>query len=112
MCIRDSMMKPLQLSLQKYLGFSDIADKDKSLRSFLRMEKWIFDSPDHAGAAFRQFIKDFYQENKLIKGEVDLNGQILDLKSIMMPVLSIFLLRARLPVRRHWFGRVLVQPTY
>lgn len=84
------MMKPLQLSAQKYLGFSDIVDSDKSLRSFLRMEKWIFDSPDQAGAAFRQFIKDFYQGNKLIKGEVDLNGQIVDLKNITVPILNIY----------------------
>ena len=31
------------------------------MENFLRMEKWIFDSPDQAGEAFRQFIKDFYQ---------------------------------------------------
>jgi len=24
------------------------------------MEKWIFDSPDQAGEAFRQFIRQFY----------------------------------------------------
>ena len=30
------------------------------LLRFVRMEKWIFDSPDQAGEAFRQFAKDFY----------------------------------------------------
>lgn len=84
------MLKPFQLTAQKYLGFSDTLKSDKNLRSFLRMEKWIFDSPDQAGAAFRQFIKDFYQQNKLIKGEVDLNGRIVDLKNITMPVLNIY----------------------
>ena len=32
------------------------------------MEKWIFDSPDQAGEAFREFMRDFYQGNKLVKG--------------------------------------------
>ena len=84
------MLKPLQLTAQKYLGFSDILDRDKNLRAFLRMEKWVFDSPDQAGAAFRQFIKDFYQQNKLIKGEVELNGRTVNLKNITIPMLNIY----------------------
>lgn len=84
------MLKPLQLTAQKYLGFADILDRDKHLRSFLRMEKWVFDSPDQAGEAFRQFIKDFYQQNKLIKGEVELNGRTVNLKNITIPMLNIY----------------------
>jgi len=54
------------------------------------MEKWVFDSPDQARAAFRQFIKDFYQQNKLIKGEVELKGRIVNLKNITIPMLNIY----------------------
>ena len=64
------MLRPFQLNLGKYLGLTDVLDDEMKLINFLRMEKWIFDSPDQAGEAFRQFIKDFYQHNKLIKGEV------------------------------------------
>lgn len=84
------MLKPFQLTAQKYLGLTDVLHKEQDVRTFLRMEKWIFDSPDQAGATFRQFIKDFYQQNKLIKGEVDLNGRLVDLKNISMPVLNIY----------------------
>ncbi|PJB07848.1 MAG: class III poly(R)-hydroxyalkanoic acid synthase subunit PhaC, partial [Hydrogenophilales bacterium CG_4_9_14_3_um_filter_63_34] len=55
-------LKPYQLMGQKYLGLIDTLDDPEALKNFLRMEKWIFDSPDQAGEAFRQFIKDFYQE--------------------------------------------------
>jgi polyhydroxyalkanoate synthase len=54
------------------------------------MEKWIFDSPDQAGEAFRQFMKDFYQGNKLIKGEVKIGNKNVDLRNIRMPVLNIY----------------------
>jgi polyhydroxyalkanoate synthase len=54
------------------------------------MEKWIFDSPDQAGEAWRQFIKDFYQGNKLIKGEVVIGEQPVDLGKITMPVLNVY----------------------
>lgn len=83
------MLRPFALSVGKYLGLADIMDDEAKLISFLRMEKWIFDSPDQAGETFRQFIKDFYQDNKLIKGEVELGGRRVDLSKIKQPVLNI-----------------------
>ncbi len=84
------MLKPFQLNVEKYLGMADILDDEAKLINFLRMEKWIFDSPDQAGETFRQFLKDFYQGNKLIKGEIELGGQRVDLKNISMPVLNLY----------------------
>jgi polyhydroxyalkanoate synthase len=83
-------LKPYRLNFQKYVGMVDILDNKTELENFLRMEQWIFDSPDLAGECFRQFIKDFYQGNKLLKGEVELDGQRVDLKAIRMPVLNIY----------------------
>jgi polyhydroxyalkanoate synthase len=83
-------LKPVRLNQQKYVGLVDILDNPKELRNFLRMERWIFDSPDQAGEAFREFIKDFYQQNKLIKGEVVIGGKPVDLGMITQPVLNIF----------------------
>jgi polyhydroxyalkanoate synthase len=84
------MLKPFQLNVEKYLGLADILDDEAKLINFLRMEKWIFDSPDQAGETFRQFLKDFYQGNKLIRGEIVLDGLRVDLKQITLPVLNIF----------------------
>lgn len=83
-------LKPYRLNFQKYVGMVDILDNKAELENFLRMEQWIFDSPDQAGECFRQFIKDFYQGNKLLKGEVELDGARVDLKAIRMPVLNIY----------------------
>jgi len=84
------MLKPWQLGVQKYLDLLEIMDDQDKLLNFLRMEKWIFDSPDQAGEAYRQFLKDFYQQNKLIKGEVVLGNQQVNLKNIHMPVLNLY----------------------
>ena len=83
-------MNPYRLTGQKYLDMVDLLDQPDKLRNFLRMEKWIFDSPDQAGEAFRQFIKDFYQRNALIKGEVVIGEHRVDLKNISMPVLNVY----------------------
>jgi len=84
------MLKPWQLGIQKYLDFAEIMDDENKLLNFLRMEKWIFDSPDQAGEAYRQYLKDFYQENKLIKGQVVIGEHPVDLSRISMPVLNVY----------------------
>jgi polyhydroxyalkanoate synthase len=84
-------LKPFRLTGQKYLDLVNVLDDPAEARNFVRMEKWVFDSPDQAGEAFRQFVKDFYQRNALIKrGEVRIGAHTVDLKRVTMPVLNIF----------------------
>ena len=83
-------LMPFRLTSQKYVALGDIIDDTRQLENFLRMEKWIFDSPDQAGAAFRQFIKWMYQENRLVKGALELGGQPVDLTRVRCPVFNIY----------------------
>jgi polyhydroxyalkanoate synthase subunit PhaC len=89
-------LKPFRLMGQKYLDMVDLLDNPDQVANFLRMEKWIFDSPDQAGEAYRQFLKDFYQENKLIKGGLRIGSTDVDLKNVKMPVLNIFAMQDHL----------------
>jgi len=84
------MLKPVRLNQQKYIGLVDILDNKVEMENFMRMEKWIFDSPDQAGEAFRQFLKDFYQGNKLIKGGLKIGDREVHLGNVTMPVLNVF----------------------
>lgn len=83
-------LKPYQLMAQKYLGVVDMMDNPKALKNFMRMEKWIFDSPDQAGETFRQFAKDFFQGNKLMKGEVQIGEHTVNLRNVKCPVFNVF----------------------
>jgi polyhydroxyalkanoate synthase len=86
------LMTPIK-SLTKYnIDLIDIAKDEKKLMNFLRMEKWLADRPDHPGEAAKQWFKDLYQDNKLIKNELVLGEQTVDLKHVSMPVLNIFAL--------------------
>ncbi len=91
---------PFRLLIDKYVGLFERIEcepddaacrhrNEETVRNFLRMEKWIFDSPDQAGEAFRQFIKDCYQKNLLIKNEMMLDGKKINLKNITMPLLNV-----------------------
>ncbi len=82
-------LKPMN-KMRKYFGFNDVAKDKAKLMNFLRMEKWVSDSPAQAGETYRKFIKDLYQQNKLAEGTFELGGQVVDLKKIDMPVLTIF----------------------
>ena len=83
-------LKPFSLTGQKYVNMVDVLDDPARLKNFLRMEKWIFDSPDQAGETFRQFIKEFYQGNGQIEGGVRIGGREVDLQQVRVPLLNIF----------------------
>jgi polyhydroxyalkanoate synthase len=85
-----SQMTPLA-SLTKYnVGMLDAVDDEKKLMNFLRMEKWLADRPHHPGEAAKQWLKDLYQDNRLVEGKFVLGGRTVDLASITMPVLNVF----------------------
>lgn len=84
------MLMPFTLNIKKYMDMLGITEDKEKLINFLRMEKWIFDSPGQTGECLRQFLKDLYQENKLAKGTLRIGDRVVDLKNITMPLLNIY----------------------
>ncbi|MCZ7358090.1 MAG: class III poly(R)-hydroxyalkanoic acid synthase subunit PhaC [Candidatus Methanoperedens sp.] len=91
---------PFRLMIDKYVGLLERIEcepgdaacelrNEETVSNFLRMEKWIFDSPGQAGEAIRQFVKDCYQKNLLIKNKMVIDGKEINLKEISMPLLNI-----------------------
>lgn len=83
------MLKPMMKVQKQQTLTNSLDDKDK-LMNFLRMEKWISESPDQAGECFRQFMKELYQQNKLVKGELEVGGKKVNLKNLTSPLLNIY----------------------
>ena len=83
-------LKPFQLMGQKYVDMVEVLKDEKTARNFMQMEKWIFDSPDQAGEAFRQFVQDFFQQNKLVNGGLKIGKTLIDLNNIQIPVLNVY----------------------
>lgn len=84
------LLNPARLMIDKYIGFLENMDNKAFVENFVRMEKWIFDSPDVPGETFRQFIKDLYQKNLLIDNKLQIGGRHVDLRKITMPMLNIY----------------------
>ncbi len=82
-------LKPM-MKAQKQLALTNAMESEDKLLNFLRMEKWISESPDQTGACYLQFMKDLYQQNKLIKGELEVGGKKVNLKNLTCNLLNIY----------------------
>jgi len=84
------LLNPARLMIDKYVGFMENMDNRDFVENFVRMERWIFDSPDVPGETFRQFVEDCYKNNLLIQNKMRLAGEPVDLKKLTMPLLNFF----------------------
>jgi polyhydroxyalkanoate synthase len=85
-----NQMSPVRSLLKYNLDLLDIVDDEQRLMNWLRMEKWIADRPDHPGEAAKQWMKDLYQQNKLVRNEWELDGRRVDLRNLRMPILNVY----------------------
>ncbi len=85
-----NLMTPMRTLMKYNMDMLDVVDDENRLLNWLRMEKWIADRPDHPGEAAKQWLKDLYQQNRLVKNELELDGRRVDLGAITMPVLNVY----------------------
>ena len=86
-------LMPFRLTQHKYVELLERAHDAQYLEHFLRMETWVQDCPDQAAAALSQFVKWFYQENRLARGTLRLGRRKVNLGHIVQPVLNIYATR-------------------
>ncbi len=58
-------------------------------QEWLAVCKWVDDGIPYLGKPLGQWLRQFYQENRLTRGEFELGGQRADLAAITCPVLNI-----------------------
>lgn len=84
------LLNPFRLMFDKYVNFMEHLEDKDFVNNFIRMEKWIFDSPDQIGETIRQFVRDCYQKNLLIQNRLTIGNKTVNLQDITMPVLNIY----------------------
>ena len=84
-----SALKPFKQGVNKYFNFVQNIDNEPFVDNFLRLEKWLYDTPPIAGETFRQWVSDIYQKNLLVKNELKLRDKLVDLSMIRVPLLNI-----------------------
>ncbi|HEX2306385.1 MAG TPA: class III poly(R)-hydroxyalkanoic acid synthase subunit PhaC [Nitrososphaeraceae archaeon] len=84
-----SILKPFKQGVNKYFNLVENIDNDSFVQNFLRVEKWLYDTPPIAGETIKQWINDIYKKNLLFKNQLKLGKTIVDLKKINVPLLNI-----------------------
>ena len=103
-------LMPFRLAQQKYVRLLTSNPDQRTIEDFVRMEKWIFDSPPQAAAALAQFVRWFYQENRLVHGTLELAGRRVLLGAVRSSVLNLYALEdhivppASAAALRHYVG--------
>ncbi len=84
-----SILKPFKQGVNKYFNLIENIDNETFVQNFLRIEKWLYDTPPIAGETIKQWINDIYKKNLLVKNQFKLGTTIVDLKKINVPLLNI-----------------------
>ena len=88
--IGSKLLNPMASYVGTYLQLSKkLDDPDFDLQGWQAMYRWVNDSVPFAGAAFRQWIVEFYQENRLARDMLEMDGRPVRLADIRCPVLNI-----------------------
>ncbi len=77
------------LKLSKWVTLADRLTDDAFLRSFTALEHWANDNIPFPAAAYRTYIRELYQENRLVEGGHRVGGRSVDLAQIDCPILTI-----------------------
>ncbi len=82
-------LKPFKQGVNKYLSLFKNLDDCGFTENFLRIEKWLYDTPPVAGETFRQWVKDIYQKNLFAKNRLVIGNNIINLSNIRVPLLNL-----------------------
>ena len=84
-----SILKPFKQGVNKYFNLIENIENESFVQIFLRIEKWLYDTPPIAGETIKQWINDIYKNNLLFKNQFKLGKLTVDLKKINVPLLNI-----------------------
>ena len=83
------MRNPPRYTFDKYLNLFKKSNDKQFVDNFISVEKWLYDTPIIPGNLYRQILNDCYKNNLLISNELKVDENIIDLKKITAPLLTI-----------------------
>jgi polyhydroxyalkanoate synthase len=83
-----SILKPFEQGIEKYLKFMDNINNEKFIENFLKIEKWLDETPPIPGQLFKEWIKGIYQDNLLIQNKMFVGNKQVSLEKLDMPIFT------------------------
>jgi len=82
------LRNPVEALLKYPRYFSEPRNLDE-IKQFFAIETWLYDSIPIIGEIYREIVEQVYRNNLLIKNQMKVGKDIINLKNITMPVLNI-----------------------
>lgn len=75
--------------ISKWVTLADRADNEDYVEAFRSLETWVNDNVPFPGDAYETYIRELYQENRLVRGEHYIRGRPVELGEIDCPILTV-----------------------
>jgi len=82
-------LKPVENYITSYYKLWDNLEDPSAVKSWHAMNTWMSDYIPVAGATYRQLIDDLYRNNRLIKNELQIGGETVDLRRLRANLLTV-----------------------
>ena len=76
------MLRPINNYWGTYTRLWRTIDEGTPIAAWKALDKWVNDNSNFPGKAYRQWIKELYQYNKLVKNEFYIKAQVVDMANI------------------------------
>lgn len=88
--VGSKMLQPLASAIGQYTKLDEkIRQPGFDKKGWQAMYRWVNDGVPFPAAAYHQWITEFYQSNKLLKGTLQMDGRPVLLKNIRCPLLNV-----------------------
>ncbi|MFJ8066284.1 class III poly(R)-hydroxyalkanoic acid synthase subunit PhaC [Psychrobacillus sp. NPDC096426] len=85
----NKLLSPISNIYGPYVSLADRVENENFVLNWKLMQKWLNDGIPFPGESYRQWIRDFYQDNKLINDQLVVRGRKVELANIKANLLNI-----------------------
>lgn len=83
------MLKPVENYVSNYINLWENIEDTSRVEAWHAMNTWVRDIIPMAGAGYRQLITEFYKENRLMEGTLELRGERVDLSRLQASLFNV-----------------------
>lgn len=83
------LLKPVENFIGNYIKLFDNLDEPAIVESWQAMNTWVTDPVPFPGAAYRQWVVEFFREDRLMQNKLIMRGQVVNVANIKASFLNV-----------------------
>jgi polyhydroxyalkanoate synthase len=83
------LRNPIRYTIDKYITMTKKYNDKQFMDLFRSVEEWLYNTPNIPGKLFKDIVNQCYKNNSLVKNNIQLNNNSINLRKINIPILTI-----------------------